>query len=393
MMAPFSFTRNPRLNFGVGSFRKIPEHILANGRTALLVTGRTSYKESPQFMELMEMFRQQSIKHHHFTVQGEPSPEMVDAAVSKYQDKQIDCVVAWGGGSAIDCGKAISAMLPMDESVVEYLEGVGSGKEHPGVKTPFIAVPTTAGTGSEATENAVLSQIGPEGFKKSLRHTNFVPDIAVIDPALSVSCPSHATAACGMDTLSQLIESYVSSAASPLSENMAFSGIEHASKSLVYTVGDGCKDLSARSDMAYASFLSGICLSNTNLGVVHGIAGLIGGMFYIPHGVVCGSLLAVGMEKTIEKLQEKYPDGHSALEKFAKLGRLFSGKQKANTDAACELFVERLYEMTEELGLPLLGEYGIRASDLEQIVKGSGNKNNPIHLDQEEMTEMLKKRL
>ena len=184
----------------------------------------------------------------------------------------------------MDAGKSISAMLTKTESIKEYLEGIGT-KKHDGKKMPFVAVPTTSGTGSEATKNAVISEIGGRGFKKSLRHDNFVPDSVVIDPRLMISCPQNVTAASGMDVFSQLIEGYLSTNSSPMTDALALSGLRYIKEGLLksYETGD---DIDARGKVAYASYLSGVVLANAGLGTVHGFASPIGGYFDIPHGVV-----------------------------------------------------------------------------------------------------------
>ena len=194
-------------------------------------------------------------------------------------DRGIDVVLSTGGGSVIDAGKAVSAMLRVEGSVAEYLEDVGTRK-HPGTKVPFVAVPTTAGTGCEATRNAVLSRVGPDGFKKSLRHDNFLPDAAVVDPVLTLSCPPDITAACGLDALTQLLESFVSTKASVLTDVLALSGLEHIGNSLVPACTNSGQDIDMRANLSYAALMSGITLTSAGLGTVHGFASSIGGLFY-----------------------------------------------------------------------------------------------------------------
>ena len=217
------------------------------------------------------------IKYHHVVVSGEPSPELIDTTVEKYRNEAVDAIVAIGGGSVLDAGKAISAMLHRTESIKEFLEGVGT-IEHPGTKLPFIALPTTSGTGSEATKNAVISHVGKSGYKKSLRHDNFVPDIAIVDPRFTLSCPQNITAASGMDCFTQLIESYLSDKANEYTDALAWEGLKEIKSSLVQSYMHG-NDIQARTGMAFASLTSGICLANAGLGVVHGFASSIGGLY------------------------------------------------------------------------------------------------------------------
>ena len=189
VITPFNFARTPRILFGAGRFSEVGKIAGEIGETVLIVTGSRSLKSSEKWDELIKSLETTSLRHFEISVTGEPSPEFVDSAVTKFKDRGIDVVLAVGGGSVLDTGKAISAMLLQDKSVVNFLEGVGTGEAHSGDKIPFIAVPTTAGTGSEVTKNAVLSQTGPDGYKKSLRHDNFVPDVALIDPEPPITFP------------------------------------------------------------------------------------------------------------------------------------------------------------------------------------------------------------
>ena len=209
MVKPFVLSRIPEIHFAAGKFADLPGIIANKGRNALIVTGWTSFRKSAQWSDLTKALNEKGVKFSDVHVKNEPSPDLVDNVCLQFRKKKIDLVIGIGGGSALDGAKAISAMLPLNDSVMGYLEGVGA-KQHPGCKVPCIAVPTTSGTGSEATKNAVLSKVGETGFKKSLRHDNFTPDIAIVDPLLTLACPPELTAACGMDAFSQLLEAYVS---------------------------------------------------------------------------------------------------------------------------------------------------------------------------------------
>ncbi len=390
----FSFTRTPKIIFGADRFKEISHIIQEMGKKVLIVTGVRSFRQSENWTELLKQLNHFQISYADLCVSGEPSPELVDTTVQQFRRENFEVVVAIGGGSVIDAGKAISAMLPVGESVVEYLEGVGSGVQHPGLKIPFIAVPTTAGTGSETTKNAVLSRVGEDGFKKSLRHDNFVPDVALIDPRLMLSCPPNITAAAGLDAFTQLLEAYVSTQSSPITDSLAWSGMECIKKYLIAAYTNGANDLMARNGMAYAAMLSGITLTNAGLGIVHGLASPIGGFFEIPHGVVCGTLLAAAIEENIRALQHHSdPLNKTALEKYARVGELLSGSKSENVTENCQLLIQELYEWTEMLKMPKLNQYGIQESDLNKIIEKTGNKNNPVQLNKDQIRNILLKRL
>lgn len=387
----FQFIRTPYLYFGAGQLNNIDEIILKFGKTVLIVTGAHSFVSSFKWEALTKSLKNKSIDYFHLKTGREPSPDLIDNAVSEFKNKDIDVVISIGGGSVIDAGKAISAMLMQNNSVFDYLEGVGKGIKYNGLKVPFIAIPTTSGTGSEATKNAVLSRIGKDGFKKSLRHNNLVPDIAVIDPELMLSTPQDITVACGMDAFTQLLESYVSIESTPLTDALAWSGLEHLKDNLILVCTSGAEDIGVRAEMAYASLMSGITLANAKLGVVHGMASTIGGRFNIPHGVICGTLVGSATRINIELL--KKGNNKCALEKYAKVGALLSENDNKDIDICCELLVKKIDEWTETLKLPLLSKYGMRPSDLEEIADLSGNKNNPVQLDKNGRKSILLRRI
>lgn len=392
-MQQFSFYRTPKIRFGAGESDQIAETVSFYGKNILLLTGGESLRSSGNLDKITKKLKSEAYTVYTVSVKTEPSPELVDSVVDDHIEKGITCVISVGGGSVIDAGKAVSAMLPLGESVYQYLEDVGT-KRHPGIKVPFIAVPTTSGTGSEATKNAVISRIGGHGFKKSLRHDNFIPDIAVIDPLLSTSCPPETTASCGMDAFTQLLESFVSTNASPITDSLAADGLRMICRNLQSAYRSGRENVEARAAMAYGSLISGITLANAGLGVIHGLAAAIGGSFRIPHGVICGTLLAPATKQTIEKMRSNYAVHISRLEKYARAGALMT-KQPFNGDIHywCSFLIERLYEWTVQLKIPALNEFGITAGDIERIISAAGNKNNPVALDKNEIRKVLEERI
>lgn len=390
---PFIFAQTPCIHFGKGVFDQLRVILPKFGKRVLVITGGSSFKNSGKFEQLLSDLKKQSLQVFDFSVQREPSPELVDQAVLQFKDEKIDVVAAIGGGSALDAGKAISAMLLQNTTVLDYLEGVGSGKVHNGVKVPFVAVPTTSGTGSESTKNAVLSRVGKDGFKKSLRHDRFVPDIAIVDPVLTLSCPPHITAASGMDAFSQLLEAYVSTNASPMTDAIALQGLAFVKECLVPVCTTQADNIDMRAGMSYAALVSGIALANAGLGVVHGLASPIGGSFDIPHGVICGTMVGEMVKTNIALLLQAGEDKKEYLKKYAKVGALFSGANEENTERCCEELVRIIERWVEVLRIPRLGEYGITAEDLDKIVAGAGNKNNPVNLDKRQMKQLMLNRL
>ncbi len=391
----FSISSLPRIEFGEGAVSRIPKLAAEFGQHVLLVTGTASFRNSPHWPLLLDGFAQLDMRCLHFTVSGEPSPQLVDDAAAQFRDADIDVVVAIGGGSVLDAAKAIAGLLHIPNSVMDFLEGVGPELPYPGPAVPFIAVPTTAGTGSEATKNAVLSVQGESGFKKSFRHETLVPRHAVIDPQLMASCPKPQVAANGMDALTQLLESYVSLKANPMTDALALSGIAAVRSGLLAWYEDRPNAAQGRAQMAYAALLSGITLAQVGLGSVHGLAAPLGAFFPMPHGVACGTLVAMCTEMNIRVLQERQPDS-PALARYAHVGRLLLDIPMLDDDAARNGLVALLNGWTERLALPRLSHYGMGAADIPRVVencRGSSMKTNPVILRDEEVADILRRRL
>jgi alcohol dehydrogenase class IV len=390
MVKPFKFAPTPKILFRSNQISELDTVIKSYGSKIILVTGLNSFLGTKQAKTLLNKFDSDGFDYHLVKISGEPSPEMIDTAVKNLNDKSVNAVVAVGGGSVVDAGKAISAMLYKSESVSEYLEGIG-GRIHPGTKIPFIAVPTTSGTGSEATKNAVISIVGKNGFKKSLRHDNFVPDIAIVDPELTISCPKNLTAATGMDCFTQLIEAYLSVISNEYTDALAFEGLKAVKSSLGQSIKNG-DDIIARTGMSFAALTSGICLANAGLGIVHGFASSIGGMFNIPHGVLCGTLMASANKVNVSVLR-KTGKANFSLKKYADIGKLFLGKERKTDEYYIDSFIQYLYELSEEFHLPGLRQFGLADKDLEEICSITENKNNPVKLTRENMIEIITGRL
>lgn len=393
--APFAIARLPRIAFGDGALGSLPAEAAALGRKALLVTGAKSFQASPHWPALLTGLESRGVAWEHFAVAGEPSPELVDAAAVRFRDAGIEVVLGIGGGSALDTAKALAGLIPVRRGVMDYLEGVGPELPYAGPSLPFVAVPTTAGTGSEATKNAVLGRQGPEGFKKSFRHEMLVARVAVVDPCLLATCPPEVMAADGMDAFTQLLESLVSLKANPMTDALAWSGLEAFASGFrpAFEGGDGAA--AGRRRLAYASLMSGITLAQTGLGSVHGIAPALGSRFGVPHGLACGTLVAEATDVNIRALAARMPDS-PALPKYAKAGRLLAGRPETTDAEARGLLVAILRDWTERLGLKRLGAFGVTTADFPRLAagsRGSSMKTNPLVIGDDEIAEILERRL
>lgn len=398
-MNPFSafqVTRLPEIRFGSGVFDDLPELIAAQGQQILLVTGRRSLQQTPRWRQLLDGLAEYGVAWRHVVVDGEPSPSVVDTAVAEHKGGAFGAVVGIGGGSVLDAAKAIAGLLLSGTSVLDHLEGVGRGLPYAGPAVPFIAVPTTAGTGSEATKNAVLSRRGPDGFKKSFRDARLVATIAVVDPSLLGSCPKALLAANGMDAFTQLLESYVSLRASPFTDALASSGMQAFRDGFwpAWTPGDPLAQQGYQK-LAYASLCSGITLAQAGLGSVHGLASPLGAFFPIPHGVVCGTLVASATRQNIAALRARDPN-NPALRKYAEAGVLLGAEMYASEQAAQDGLVGLLEEWTDRLALPRLGTFGMRDTDIGRVVancRGGSMQTNPLVLTDDELDNLLRSRL
>jgi alcohol dehydrogenase class IV len=278
----------------------------------------------------------------------------------------------------------------VEGSIKLYLEGVGE-REHPGERIPFIAMPTTSGTGSEMTKNAVLSEVGEQGFKKSLRHDRFIPEMALIDPEMMLSCPAKLTATSGMDAFTQLLESYVSARSNPMTDALALQGIKQIKKYLLRAYLEGEQNLEARAGMSLAAMFSGISLAHAGLGLVHGFASPLGGFYDIPHGVVCGSLMAPVFAHTIDNLILQ-PD-HPALQKLIIVSKVFADFKYKTELEYLQAFKEKLIHITKLLEIPRLSEYGFKEEYIPKVLENTSHKHHPVKHTSEQLMEELRSRI
>ncbi|WP_455212036.1 iron-containing alcohol dehydrogenase [Kaarinaea lacus] len=394
-MLPFSIARLPRIEFARGSISRLPELVRLFGQRILLVTGAKSLQNSTQWQLLSDVLTAQRIEMLHCRIDGEPSPQLVDGIVNEYANSQIDVVVAIGGGSALDAAKAIAGLLRVNRTVMDFLEGVGPELPYEGPAVPFIAVPTTAGTGSEATKNAVLSVQGLNGFKKSFRHDKLVAEYALVDPQLLATCPKDVIAANGMDALTQLMESVVSLKANAFTDALAISGLRAARDGLLTWYEQGPEAQEAQDKMAYAALVSGITLAQVGLGSVHGLASPLGAFYPIPHGVVCGTLVASATKTNIEAMLAREPH-NPGLEKYAKLGQVLCERKFRQPEQAWQALIDLLEQWTQQMNLPRLSYFGLSADGLDHVVansRGSSMKTNPIVLSDDELKQLILQRL
>jgi alcohol dehydrogenase class IV len=378
----FEFATPTRIIFGEGNVREVGTLAAGMGSRALVVQGSSGRAEP-----LKELLRASGIATAEWRVSGEPSTALVEQAVEYARSEGCDLVVGLGGGSVIDAGKAISALLTNRGPLLDYLEVVGKGRPLTERAAPYIAIPTTAGTGAEVTRNAVLG-VEEAGVKVSLRSALMLPTVAVIDPELTYSLPPAITASTGLDALTQCIEPFVTPQANPLTDAVAREGMLRAAGALRRAFRDG-GDVEARRDMAVVSLCGGLALANAKLGAVHGFAAPLGGMFPIPHGVACARLLPPVVEVNVRALRERAPES-PALGRYDEVARILTGKVSACAEEA----VGWLRELGEELGVPGLSGYGVGEGDIPRVVekarRASSMQGNPIVLAEEELGEVLR---
>jgi alcohol dehydrogenase class IV len=378
----FEFLTAPRLKFGAGAFDEVGSMVREWGRRAVVVSGRSPERAA----RVVERLDEVDIWSCTFAVQTEPDVELVLRGALLARDVGADLIVGIGGGSALDAAKAIAALATNRGDPLDYLEVVGRGQPLAAPPLPIVAIPTTAGTGSEVTKNAVLTVIDRR-VKVSLRSPLMLPRLAIVDPLLTVDLPPALTASTGLDALTQLIEPYLSSRANAITDAICLEGLPRAARSLRRAVENG-SDLEARTEMAFASVAGGMALANAGLGAVHGFAGALGGLLGAPHGALCAALLPGVLAANLRALTLRAPS-HPARSRFEALGPLLTGQSTASASEALR-WVEAL---VEACGIPSLRTYGLTSADtprvIEQAVQSSSMKGNPIMLTTDELAEIL----
>ena len=378
----FEFATATRIVFGPGRLSEAPEAVRGlGGSRVLLVTG----KDPARARTLHEALERVGLPVRVFPVDGEPTVELAREGMAAALEARCDAVVAMGGGSALDAGKAFAALATNGGDPLDYLEVIGRGKPLACPSLPFVAIPTTAGTGSEVTRNAVLGSKEAK-VKASLRSPHMLPRVALVDPELLVGAPATVLASSGLDALSQLIEPFLSSRANPLTDSLAREGMRRSARSLRRAVLEG-PDATAREDLALASLFGGLCLANSGLGAVHGFAAPVGGMFEAPHGAVCAALLPAVLDVNLRALRARAPQ-HPAVPRFQVVAELLTGRPDARAEDALE-WVE---DLRAALRVPGLGRYGLTAAEVPALVAkakaASSMKANPLVLTDAELTEI-----
>lgn len=380
----FEFATATRIIFGPGTVQEVVPAAVEMGKRAFVITGRSPERACP----LLDQLNAHQIEYVTFNVPSEPTTTILTEAVEQVRLSKSDLVIGIGGGSILDTGKAIAAMLTNSGRLLDYLEVVGAGLPLTKNPAPYIAIPTTAGTGAEVTRNAVIA-VPEKQVKVSMRSPLMLPHLAVVDPELTYSMSPAITASTGLDALTQLIEAYVSNKANPLTDGICREGLKRAARSLRKAYENGSNP-EAREDMALTSLLSGLALANAKLGAVHGFAGPLGGMIFAPHGVICARLLPFVCEANVKALQSREPDSPE-LARFDEIAQFLTGKNTARAAAG----VEWIQNLCKALTVPPLDQFGLKEQDFPTVVakakKSSSMKGNPITLTDDELIQILKK--
>ena len=383
---PFEFATSGRIIFGAGTIREVGSIAAGLGSRVCLVTGGTLDRAGGVIVELNRV----GISYITLQVKGEPTTTLVLRLVEEARAADCNLVIGIGGGSVLDTGKVIAALLTNRGELMDYLEVIGKGIKIELPPAPYIAIPTTAGTGAEVTRNGVL--LSPEHrVKVSMRSPLMIPRVALVDPLLTVSMPSAITASTGLDAFTQLLEPFVSRKANPLTDAICREGLRRAARSLRRAYEDG-NDIPARTDMALAGLFGGLALANAGLGAAHGFAGPLGGMFPAPHGAICARLLPLVMEANIRALRERSPSS-PALSRYREAAVIVTG----NKNTTAEDGVDWVSNLCRDLAIPPLSQFGIKADDIAMVVAKAKNsssmKGNPVELSEKELAKILSRAL
>ena len=383
-MSSFEFATANRVIFGTGKLNQLREQVEGRAKRLLLVRG----KSSDAIPRVREILSAQEVQFIEFEVRDEPTVKIIREGVRAAGDFNADAVIGLGGGSVLDAGKAIAALVTNPGDVLDYLEVVGKG--HPLMNAPltYIAIPTTAGTGSEVTRNAVIESEG-HGVKVSLRSARMLPSVAIVDPELTYSLPPAINASTGLDPLTQLIEPFVTIKSNPMTDAICREGMRHAARSLRRAFENGA-DKEAREGMSLASLFGGMALANSALGAVHGFAGPLGGMLHAPHGALCARFLPLVMEANLKALEAREP-GHPAIARYTEIAQILTGDKNFTASDG----VGWMSYLVRAMEIPTLSEYGMTRERfpeaVEKTMKANSFKGNPIALNEDELRGILER--
>jgi len=376
------FSTSKRIIFGNGKISSLGDIIGHYGKRALIILG----KEYPDPSIIFTSCEKAKVKWDIHKVDSEPDINTINKAVELGREKVSDFVIGFGGGSVIDTGKATAALLNNEGSLLDYLEVVGKGKPLRNPSKPYIAIPTTAGTGSEVTKNAVIS-VPEKKVKVSMRNIYLLPEIAIVDPELTYGVPKKITATTGMDAFVQVIEPYVSRFSNPLVDMFCRDAIPKAANYLLRAWKNG-NDFEARENISWVSLMGGFALANAKLGAVHGFAGPIGGMYHASHGAICAALLPSVMLVNVEAITNRRKN-FGKLSRFEDVARWVTGKDNASINNG----VDWIASLCKKMDTPRLSDLGINKVHfpiiIEKSKKSSSMKGNPIQLTEREMTRVL----
>ncbi len=384
----FEFATAGRIVFGAGTLEETGEIVAGLGRRPLVVTGSSRERATP----LLAVLDERKLEIVTFAVTGEPDVEMVRRGTDLAREERCDCVIGFGGGAVLDAAKAIAVLMTNLGDVLDYLEIIGHGKTLTEAPVPLVAIPTTAGTGSEVTHNSVIAS-AEDRVKVSLRSPLMLPKVALIDPELTYDLPPGITAATGVDALTQLIEPFVCTRANPFTDGLCWEGISRVSRSLRRAFesarhAEVPPDAASREDMAVASLFGGLALANAGLGAVHGLAGPLGGMIRAPHGAVCAALLPQVVAANLRALRQRQP-GSEALRRYGRAAQLLTGDAAATPEDG----VAWLRRLVTDLGIPGLGTYGVGPAAIAELVekaaRASSMKANPVELTRDELAAIV----
>ena len=391
MIDSFTLLQVPKVDFGIGSFSHLPLYLEEyKNRGDLLFVMSETISHNKSVIHQIDELEREGVQVHKVTVSGEPTVESIDKIVINQYDSRVSLVVGIGGGSVLDSAKAISVMIFHQHkwkdphlSIKTYLEGVGT-KEAPSYRIPLILIPTTSGTGSEATKNGVVCSVGDKGFKKSFRHDTYIPDIAIIDPSFTLTLNKENTASSGLDALTQLMEGYVSTQENIFVDSIALVAIHQAGKALTHLMENHLDDIESRSAMSYAAFISGVTLAHKGLTYVHGLSGPMGALKSIPHGVACALLIGKINRAMVEEAQKdtNIESHNSFLVKMTKIAKGWG----LETPLEAVEYIENIVKQAE---FKSLKEYGFTADDITYLSTLSSKRNSPVTLPESTIHSIL----